>query len=88
MPGAKVDSQIEDEEGSITLVLLAHLPCVAALEHCSQCAGTLKIIAAIEHPGDYQDPHAPRLVRPGTAAIPGDPVSAPEPTPFGPSPRR
>jgi hypothetical protein len=34
------------------------------IEQCPQCGGTLKIIAAIEHPGDYQDPHTPRLVRP------------------------
>ncbi|MGH8613534.1 MAG: hypothetical protein ACREYF_16335, partial [Gammaproteobacteria bacterium] len=42
------------------------------VEHCPQCGGPLKIIAAIEDPHpDRQDPFPSRLARPGTAPITG-----------------
>ena len=37
----------------------------------SDSGGRVEILAAIEHPRDYQNPHPSRLVRPGTAPIPG-----------------
>jgi len=41
------------------------------IEQCPHCGGTLKIIAAIEHPTVIADPRSSRLVRPGTAPISG-----------------
>jgi hypothetical protein len=50
------------------------------IEHCPQCGGTLKIIAAIEDPPIIaQILHPSRLARPGTAPIPGQGLQ-PNPT--------
>jgi hypothetical protein len=38
------------------------------VEHCPNCGGALKIIAAIEDPGDCQNPYSSRPTDPRTAA--------------------